>query len=78
MFTTILCSTGNPDHAQYAAPSPRKSAKVCSIEEAVSVCREYIDEWNLGGGNWCGDAGKVLSSGSLVAQIAYNGRVSYV
>jgi len=75
MYETILCSTGNPDHGQYVAPSPLQTAMVCSIKDAVAACREYISSWNLGGGNWCGDAGKVYQSGKLVATISYNGRV---
>ncbi|NJD37044.1 MAG: hypothetical protein FIA89_01795 [Geobacter sp.] len=75
MYRTILCSTGNPDHGQYVAVSPSAVAKVKSIEDAVTACREYISEWDLGGGNWCGDAGKVFLSDKLVARIAYNGKV---
>jgi hypothetical protein len=46
-----------------------------SIDEAVAACRDYISYWNLGGGNWCGDAGKVFKDGMHLATIAYNGRV---
>lgn len=77
MYRTTLCSTGNPDHSQYVAPSPSLVAVVNSIEDAVSACREYISYWNLGSGNWCGDAGKVFKDGKLVAAVAYNGRVCF-
>lgn len=75
MYRTMLCSTGNPDHGQFVAVSPSVVARVKSIEEAVTACRAYIFKWNLGGGNWCGDAGKVFLSDKLVARIAYNGKV---
>lgn len=75
MYRTILCSTGNPDHGQFVAPSPMQIAMVSSVNAAVAACREYIFSWNLGRGNWCGDAGKVYRSGKLVATISYNGKV---
>jgi hypothetical protein len=78
MHRTKLCSTGNPDHGQYVAPSPSLTAVVNSIEEAVTACHEYISCWNLGSGNWYGEAGKVFNAGRLVATIAYNGRVCLV
>lgn len=75
MYATILCSTGNPDHGQFVAPSPLQIKMVSSVNAAVTACREYIFSWNLGGGNWCGDAGKVYRSGKHVATISYNGKV---
>ena len=75
MYKTILCSTGNPDHGQFVAPSPMQVVQVNSLNAAVVACRKYIDSWNLGGGNWCGDAGKVFRSGKFVATISYNGKV---
>lgn len=78
MYTTMLCSTGNPDHGQYAAPSPAREVRTDSVEAAASACRDYIEEWGLGGGNWCGNAGKVFKGESIVATIAYNGRICFV
>ena len=75
MYKTILCSKGNPDHGQYVALSPSQKKVTNSIDEAVAACRDYISYWNLGGGNWCGDAGKVFEDGKHLATIAYNGRV---
>lgn len=75
MFKTVLCSVGNPDHGQYVAPSPAQTVAVNSLEEAATACRNYIRDWDLGGGNWCGDAGKVFCSGKLVARISYNGMI---
>ena len=75
MYTTILSSTGNPDHGQYTSPSRKQTAIVCSLEAASTACQKYIKEWNLGSGNWCGEAGKVFHAGELVATISYNGRV---
>ena len=75
MYETILFSTRNPDGGQYVVPSPLQTAMVCSIKDALAACSEYISSWNLGGGNWCGDAGRVYQSGELVSTISYNGRV---
>ena len=77
MYKTILCSKGNPDHGQYVSLSPSQTGVTSSIEEAVAVCRDYISYWNLGGGNWCGDAGKVFKCEKHVANIAYNGKVCF-
>ncbi len=75
MYRTMLCSEGNLDHGQYVAVSPSVVVRVKTIRDAVTACREYIYEWNLGSGNWCGDAGKVFNSQRLIARITYNGKV---
>lgn len=46
---------------------------VGSIEEASDVCCNFIDENDLGGGNWSG--GNVFRDGEMVARISYNGRI---
>lgn len=47
---------------------------VRSLEEAITVCRNFIDDNELGGGNWSG--GQVsLVNGTPVAYISYNGRI---
>ncbi len=75
MYRTMLCSAGNPDHGQYSAPSIPQAIMASSLEEASAACRKYIAQWNLGSGNWCGEAGKVYRAEKLVATIAYNGRI---
>lgn len=40
---------------------------------ASKVCRRFINENDLGAGNWTG--GDVIEAGALVARVSYNGRV---
>ena len=77
VFTVALSSTGNPDYGQTpgrSLPGVRKrKAKVGSLAEASKVCRQYIEENDLGGGNW--DGGFVTQDDKVVAYVSYNGRV---
>lgn len=73
-----LASVGNPDFGQHPdRPLPGvKNQKVLvrSLGEAVTVCRNFIDENELGGGNWSG--GQVsLVNGTPLAYISFNGRI---
>lgn len=69
-----LSSCPNPDYRQTEAPAPSQVVEVESLEEASKVCRAYITEHELGGGNWSG--GDVLDdSGQKIARISYNGRI---
>lgn len=63
----------NPDHPVYGVPGG--SMPVSSLREASRRAREYIEQHDLGGGNWTG--GDVLDrrTGQLVAHVSYNGRV---
>lgn len=79
MLTVTLTSCGNPDFGQVPAipVSPSLEAEVANIDEAIERCRAYIDEHDLGGGNWTG--GQVYlhpstSCKSFVGRISYNGR----
>lgn len=76
-FEVTLESVGNPDHGQYPDASlPGVACGRCavtSLKEAAAKCREFIDENDLGGGNWSG--GDVYEEGTLVARVSYNGRV---
>ncbi len=47
--------------------------QVATLEEASRACRRFIEEHELGGGNWAG--GNVYDGGKLVASVSYNGRV---
>ena len=71
----ILSSCGDPDFGQKPKKeqSPRDAIKVFSISQASKVCVEYIDKYDLGGGNWTG--GQILSNGKQIAAVSYNGRV---
>lgn len=74
-FEIVLCSAGNLGYGQTSAQSPSRRQWVASLEEASLACKKYISEWNLDGGNWCGEAGQVFRDGCHVATIAYNGRI---
>lgn len=46
---------------------------VASLGEASQKCMDYIEQYDLGGGNWAG--GQVYENGKQIARISYNGRV---
>lgn len=77
MMKVTLASVGNPDFGQVSGRSlpgvPRKTVSVADLAEASSVCRAYIVEYDLGGGNWAG--GKITEGGTVVGRVSYNGRV---
>ncbi len=75
MFTIVLKSRGNPDHGQDPdeAVSPQERVKVKSFAAAALVARDYITDYDLGGGNWTG--GQVFKGKKQVARVSYNGRV---
>lgn len=55
-------------------PAPRKTVKIKSFQEASQVCRDYIEERGMGGGNWSG--GQILNEDKeQIAYVSYNGRV---
>lgn len=78
-LTLTLDSRGNPDFGQNPDQPvfgvPGGSMPVSSLREASRRAREYIEQHDLGGGNWTG--GDVLDrrTGQLVAHVSYNGRV---
>lgn len=78
-FAVFLSSVGNPDHGQDPDQSlpgvPNDWKRVKTLKEAAIACREYIDENDLGGGNWMGGKVACLATKSIVAKISYNGRV---
>lgn len=77
-YTVTLKSVGNPDYGQdpdrplYGVDN--EIAEVDTLPEASRACRAYIEENDLGGGNWSG--GEVKDEdGTVVARVSYNGRV---
>ena len=76
-LTVALASRGNPDFRQdprRPLPDVRDEvATVSTLREAGTRCREWIEENDLGGGNWTG--GQVRRDGVLVAYVGYNGTV---
>lgn len=73
MLTIELKSCGNPDFGQYTPLSPTNIVKIKSLADAPKVCGEYIDCYDLGGGNWAG--GTVRHDKTIIARVSYNGRI---
>lgn len=71
----LLKACPNPDHGQYGSMGiPAVKVPVANLEEAVKKCREFLEEENLGGGNWAG--GDVFDAkDKKIAYISFNGRV---
>ena len=78
MFTVTCCSRGNPDFKQdpNRPISPREVHLFGgNMTDACHMVRDYIKAWDLGGGNWVGEAGEVHDEqGKLVGRISYNGQ----
>jgi len=80
-LTVTLSSVGNPDYHQGSGKYDFRGSlyidetivKINSLQEASKVCRDFIEENDLGGGNWSG--GKVYENGLQIARISYNGRI---
>ena len=76
-YRVLLANRGNPDHGQdpdapvYGTPADH-FISADSLEQAAVKVREYIDENDLGGGNWVG--GDVFLRGQRQGRISYNGR----
>lgn len=73
----ILSACFNPDFGTYShcgSIPPRRETTVSTLREARAECIAYRDEYQLGSGHWSG--GQVFdATGSMIAQISYNGRV---
>lgn len=76
-YRVALASVGNPDFCQDPTRSlpgvRRKTVRAGSLGEAAQLCRAYIEQHELGAGNWSG--GDVTEDGKLVARVSFNGRV---
>jgi hypothetical protein len=77
IYSVLLTTCGNPDREQnpyetlWGVPTERVYA--ASIEECQQRVMEYIDEYELGAGNWAG--GEVYDGlGNVIGHISYNGR----
>lgn len=78
-FKVLLANRGNPDRGQdpqtclFTAPDDFW-LPVPSLDAASAAVRNYLDAFELGGGNWIG--GQVIDAGAdVAARISYNGRV---
>ena len=75
-LTVKFSSCGNPDFpGQKTAdrPAPTLILEIRDLKDASKKCRSYIENWNLGGGNWAG--GQVFRGSKQIAWVSYNGRV---
>jgi hypothetical protein len=73
-LTVELKAVGNPDHGQYGSMGiPTRRVSVASLAEASATCRVFIENEDLGSGNWAG--GRVFKGGKVIARVSYNGRV---
>jgi hypothetical protein len=69
-YTMRLKSVGNPDFGQYSPVSDPKTVDGSTLAEMREAAQAYIDEWNLGGGNW---TDPVVKQGSkVVGHFSYN------
>lgn len=75
-YTVELTAHGNIDHGEnpYEALAgvEQTTRSADTIEELQKIVRDYIEEHNLGGGQWTG--GKVTENGKEIGRISYNGR----
>lgn len=77
VFEVTLEAVGNPDYEGYDYRGRmfhvKPSKAICSsIEECQKKVEEFIDEYNLGGGNWSG--GEVFKNNEFIGYISYNTR----
>ena len=75
----LLANSGNPDFRQDSKrplPGTRSGywVEVADIEAASKVCRDYIAENDLGGGNWPNAEVRDCATDEVIGHISYNGR----
>jgi hypothetical protein len=75
-FAVVCTGHGNPsylqDPDQYVSPEMLYACN--SLTEASQICRNYLDHFRLGAGNWSG--GQVYHpTMGLIANVSFNGRV---
>lgn len=73
MYTMRLRSVGNPDFRQYAPISDPKTVTGTTLAEMRAHAQEYIQFWDLGGGNWTNPVVKL--DGKVIGHFSYNGRL---
>lgn len=74
-----LSSVGNPDFGQNPneilwGAEPNRMVEVKTFEDASFECMKFINDNDLGSGNWSG--GDLLNDhGARIGYVSYNGRV---
>ena len=77
-YTVRIAHRANRDiNGGYWGQRPTARAKwvaANSLAEASALCMAFMDQWELGGGNWSG--GQIRNAdGVEIAQVSFNGRV---
>lgn len=77
VYSVILKTCGNPDFGQDPLQPlenvPSDKPYTASIEECQDCVRKYIEEYDIGAGNWVG--GQVYDGvGEYIGRISYNGK----
>lgn len=78
MFFVTLAATDNFDYesdAEALRAATAQRVQVKDLAEAAQVCRQYIEDNDLGAGHWSG--GQVFEGDREVARVSYNGRLWY-
>ena len=70
-YSVRLRSCGNPDHGQYGPVSDPEIVRAETLADVVAAVRDYIDRWNLGGGNWINPPLK--RDGKKIGVVRYSG-----
>lgn len=75
-YSVILTAHGNIDHGEdpYEPLFPERVKQAATIEECQQIVRDFINETDIGGGNWTGGQVYDTKSGSHIGNISYNGR----
>jgi hypothetical protein len=71
MYTMTLQSVGNPDFNQYEPISEPVTVHSETIEGMRNAAAEYIDHWDLGGGNWVSPVVRD-DAGNVIGHFSYN------
>jgi len=79
MYEMKLRSTGNPDFGQYTPISNPETVRAESLFEMRAHCERYIEDWDMGGGNWMNPPVYEIVPGrkskKIVGYFSYNGRL---
>ena len=75
-YKVALTAHGNIDHGAnpYAMVAPPQIVFADTIEELQQAVEDYIEEYDLGGGNWTGGQVSETATGKKVGYISYNCR----
>ncbi|MFQ5845800.1 MAG: hypothetical protein ACE5JG_12525 [Planctomycetota bacterium] len=75
MFTVELSACQNPDFPRRSDLPGKRTVQIAGFREASVACRRFIEEHDLGGGNWSGGRVRETATGRVIALVSYNGRV---